>query len=1739
MYLDANKALKNILLSFILFSSFVSYAQQGAGDNAVVSEVRNKVDNTPTSISFSASAGLRQDQAQQILSKYLQYSPGGDIDMRFRNTITTKTNITTQRFDEYYKGVKVAYGGFTLTGKDGVVGFMTGNFYKPVGDPTATPGITEATAFANALSFVGAEKYRWQDAHSELFIKKRYHNNDTSYLPKAQLIWVEDMRSGLKDHKLHLAYSFDIFAEKPLSRQLVYIDAATGKVLFADQLIKHTAATGASKYSGTVPFQTANTLGTYYLFDSTRGDGVYTMNMENGTDYFAASDYTSITNTWPVAPVDNVALDAHWGAEVVYDYLFSQHGRLSWDGSNGILMQYVHYGVNYNNAFWNGSEMTYGDGTGFAAGGFTSLVSLDVTAHEIGHGICQATCGLIYESEPGALNEAFSDCWGATIEHWGDPHEVDAMPKNAWEMGEEISTEPLRSLNTPLLQGQPNTYGSTNWFNVVGCTPVGGSGGNDNCGVHRNSGLMNYWYYLLVNGGAGTNGIGNSYVVNAVGWTKAANILYASELALSSVAEYADMRTTSINAANILYGPCSPEAQSVTSAWYAVGVGPNYVPCVPQISFTTTSARTTEAAAATTCTASHTFNVGLKPIGTVVGGNPVANILIAPTSTAVLGVDFILSTTSVTFIAGDPSTKFFTVTVFDNGAVNDDKHIDFAFTVSPMGTGAVVAPYNDSMTLYIDNNDSIPHLGGTIYPVLNQGIPVTSDFTTAFYGKRRRSRSQFLLYANELAAAGVVPGVPISQIAFNVLTKSSTAPFIGYTISMRNTNVADLYSSFVTGLTQVYTGDYTTSLGMNAIDFNTGTFTWDGTSNVVVQLCFGMTPAAFSANDKVAGVQQGSYIIGDYENTNGGSGDGCTLGFNTGNRAVIRPVMRFKQDVPPSAIETTAASNRVYNVRSGQEVYFYSTADTQVIAGIKGMDFDLGCVTATVTQQGNGVVPATFSAINRSLKEVNIVPTINGGITTYDVTFYMTTAELAGVSPSSLFILKTDAPTDATVSTANSVVLTPTIITAGNYTGFRATCTGFSRFMLVDGPLCNTPDAHITAGGPTTFCLGGSVGLSTPFGALLSYQWQREGANIPGATDFNYTATLGGDYTVIVNQNVCDSVSLPFTVTVDSAFAATISGAGSVCQGQTITLSDPTPGGVWASSNIAVATVSASGVVTGVAAGTATISYSATNPCGTATSTFVVTVNALSPVAPVTGTFSVCNTYTTALSDATTPGVWSSGATGIATVGLTGVVTGVSPGVATISYAFTNGFGCVSYATADVSVNVTPAAMTSPTGAFAICTGVTATFNATPATAGHTYQWQDGGVDIAGATSSVYLTPTPGTYRVLVTNIFGCLGTSPDVILTVGATATVTPTVTLSTSAGGFNFCETTTPVTFTATPVFGGGAPTYQWSVNGTIVGGTGPTYAYVPANGDIVACQLNSSYPCASPSIATTSETLVVNPLLLPVVSVNPVPNDTVCTGGSVTYAAVPVNGGTFPTYTWTENGTLVASGPTYSTAPSDGDIIVCQMTSNAVCRSTSVVNSSPFVMSVQPYVVQSVAISVSPTVLTPGVPMTFVAVTTNAGPAPAYQWFINATPVPGATNITYVSSSLTAGQVVSCKVTSSLICASPHIVLSGGITVKTATGGTGVSGIDGGNALTLLPNPNKGVFTIAGATGLANGESITISVVNMLGQEIYTKATEASNGTLNQEVTLPHNIAAGMYIVSVTSGQLRQVFHVSVDK
>ncbi len=1025
-----------------------SFAQGNKG-REVTSVVKNERDNTPKSIRFSDYANYRKDDAQTIFKKYLGVN-GDDNKMVYSKTTSTKTPLTHYKYDQWFKGLKVSYASYTLTIKDGIVRFMTGNFYNTNNSASPIPAITEEQAFEKAIASVGAEKYMWQDAGSEQFIKAKNKDPHATYFPKGKLTWIEDFNDNQSDNRdLHLAYSFDVYARAPLSRQLVYVDAVTGKILLSNSLLKHTAANGHSLYSGDVPFETSHVGANYVLFDSTRGDGVQTLNMHNGTDYSAATDFTSAANTWPTAAADSLAMDAQWGASRIYDYWDSVQGRLSWDNMNGILQQYVHYGSSFDNAFWDGESMTYGDGSGCGGGGFKTLVSLDVTAHEIGHGVCQATCDLISGGEPGALNEGLSDCWGATIENWANPHETDAVSKKTWKLGEEIGCGgPLRSMDFPKLQGLPDTYHGLNWFNVVGCVP---SGSNDNCGVHTNMGVISKWYYLLTMGGSGTNDLGQAYTVAAQGFPFSENILYQTELVMPSNADYPATREASIAIATTLYGACSPEVEAVTTAWYAVGVGLIFDPCVPKIGFVNTASVLTENANMNSCTGSHVELIPIKAMGPAIfGGTPTVTVVATDVS-AISGVDYQLTPTVLSFAPGDTTTKYIPVTIYDNGFVFSTKKFRLTFTLNAAGTTTIISPIGYLDFVSITNNDFAPQPGGSEYHTVNT-MNATSNRTSPFYGSDNKAHSQFLLYPAQLTAAGLRPNYPITAVAFKVTAKNSTTPYTNYTMSLGNTTVPDLDGGFVTsGLTTVYTGDYTTHLGMDSIEFSTP-FVWDGVSSLIMNVCFTNTTSV-ATNDRVDGYT-GTTTVCAHNSSNAASGTGCSLPYDATRTSTTVPVMRFTQPIGPGRVETTVAATRTWNVKSGQEVYFYAVPDTGIIMGLKSPSMDLGCVDATLTAEGDGFVPFSYSmSVNRSIKEFSMTPTINGAATTYAATVYFTNTELAGAIPADMYIFKTDAATDAAIDATNSVQVHPTLITGQNFYGFKGTFTGFSRFFLVDRPV--------------------------------------------------------------------------------------------------------------------------------------------------------------------------------------------------------------------------------------------------------------------------------------------------------------------------------------------------------------------------------------------------------------------------------------------------------------------------------------------------------------------------------------------------------------------------------------------------------------------------------------------------------------------------------------------------------------
>jgi vibriolysin len=233
--------------------------------------------------------------------------------------------------------------------------------------------------------------------------------------------------------------------------------------------------------------------------------------------------------------------------------------RDSYDNAGAVLKSTVHYATNYCNAFWNGTQMVYGDGNA-AQGCFPLARSVDVTAHELTHAVTENESGLIYSGESGGLNEAMSDIFGAFTQAWVDGGRTGtlAVAADTWTVGEDVLPPALRWMNDPATDGASVDF----WTSGAG-----------NVDVHYSSGIANLAFYLLSQGGSHPRGK-STVVVTGIGMEKAIRLFYALNVDyLTSSANFRAAASASMIAATDL-GFSRAELNSVADAWRAVGVLP-------------------------------------------------------------------------------------------------------------------------------------------------------------------------------------------------------------------------------------------------------------------------------------------------------------------------------------------------------------------------------------------------------------------------------------------------------------------------------------------------------------------------------------------------------------------------------------------------------------------------------------------------------------------------------------------------------------------------------------------------------------------------------------------------------------------------------------------------------------------------------------------------------------------------------------------------------------------------------------------------------------------------------------------------------------------------------------------------------------------------------------------------------------------------------------------------------------
>ncbi len=481
---------------------------------------------------------LLQDYRQQL---GLQYGS----DLFLVRTEEDDHQWQHSRFQQYHKGVKVLGGELILHTNNQTLQSANGRVVSDINIET-TPVLDPFKAVSVAISLNKAHKYIW-DTEPELF-------------PQAELIIFDD-KYPETGGTIHLAYVVELFSISPLQKIRYYIDAMTGVLIRSENMLMTcfggNQGSAHTLYHGVQQMETTEESGLYKLHDLSRGDGIITQSAKG-------SQYTDNDNIWEKGSFTQKvgALDVHFGSQSTYDFYKLYFNRDGIDGKNGRILSKIIDTTTYVNAFWESStnSTNYGIGDNVSTG---PLTSLDVVGHEMSHGLTQYTCGLEYLYEAGALNEAISDIMGKTIEF-----KYDSANFN-WLIGEKFffkADSAFRSMSDPTIFRNPNYYKGRYWvFSSA-----------DNGGVHTNSGVFNYWFYLVVTGKSGTNEAGQSFKVDAMGFDATIDIVYQMmKNYLTSTSYYHDAREASLKVVENKYGKCSKEYRNIAEAWKAVGVGTN------------------------------------------------------------------------------------------------------------------------------------------------------------------------------------------------------------------------------------------------------------------------------------------------------------------------------------------------------------------------------------------------------------------------------------------------------------------------------------------------------------------------------------------------------------------------------------------------------------------------------------------------------------------------------------------------------------------------------------------------------------------------------------------------------------------------------------------------------------------------------------------------------------------------------------------------------------------------------------------------------------------------------------------------------------------------------------------------------------------------------------------------------------------------------------------------------------
>lgn len=522
------------------------------------------VDSNNSKINLSINKNNYIQSAYAVLNNVSDKTGIKNTESELESLRVEKDNLNFHhvRFEQKYKNLPV-FGGEIIVhfNSDNKVYNINGTYVAEIN--VDTNSLINST---NAISF----------ARKSLLLSKK---------ASATLVSNPELLIFAYNSKPELAYEVVLYYEKPNAppcRWHYFVSANDGKILFRYNNIKTAplSPNGVHKniYGNVLEGESGaltNVLG-WHNFDN-NNNYLYNTNLKwIVSNKYPGSYINNATNYF--GDIDRAAMSAAVNFNIVEKYFLEVHnrknfhnGRLTEDNNESYAQAVVHKGNNLNSAYWDGRYFYFGNGDGITA---NSYATLDVCGHEFTHAVTDYSADLIYADESGALNESFSDIFGTAVEFYAQKNESllypDYLPGCAdWLLGEDfyLLAPAYRDLRNPANtetvgenDEQPTRYLGQFWY----------YGEDDNGGVHQNSGVQNFFFYLLSKGGSGTND-GIVYDVTGINITNSEQIAYrALTVYCTYRTDYSSVRSVWISAA---YDLNPAWVDNVESAWEAVGVG--------------------------------------------------------------------------------------------------------------------------------------------------------------------------------------------------------------------------------------------------------------------------------------------------------------------------------------------------------------------------------------------------------------------------------------------------------------------------------------------------------------------------------------------------------------------------------------------------------------------------------------------------------------------------------------------------------------------------------------------------------------------------------------------------------------------------------------------------------------------------------------------------------------------------------------------------------------------------------------------------------------------------------------------------------------------------------------------------------------------------------------------------------------------------------------------------------------